>query len=307
MKLFPIWHVLLLLLAGLLSWSAWGRTITDDSGNTFDVTMPAQRVITLAANLTEIVYAVGGGEHLVGTLDTSNYPAAASKLPRIGDFARLDIERIVQLKPDLILVWQGGNSQRELAQLQGLGIRMFYLDPRRLSDVAVAIEKVALLLGRNQAGERVAQALRMDLQAIRQTHANQRPIRVFYQVWSQPLMTLNDAHLISEVIQLCGGSNVFGRESMLVPQPSVESVVAANPDAILTARAEIDTNPDLHAKREPGHPDLQSWQRFGSMHAVRTGQLYTLPGDVISRAGPRIIDGARAVCTALEQVRKATP
>jgi len=284
------------------SWPARGATYVDDAGRTVTLERPATRVVTLAPNLTELVYAVGAGAALVGTVSLSDYPAEARAVPRIGDHRRFDIERLLTLKPDLVLAWHHGNPGRELAQLEGAGLRLYRLEPRRLADVPRALERVGELLGHADEGRRAAARLRGELETLRQRHLGGAPVSVFYQVWQNPLMTLNGRHIVNDVIELCGGRNVFADLPQLVPQLSSESVVAADPQAILAARQlPGDT---AGAKRDPDDRLLAGWQRYPDLAAVRRRWLYTLPGDAITRQGPRIVDGARAVCGALDEVRE---
>jgi iron complex transport system substrate-binding protein len=274
----------------------------DDAGQRITLEAPARRVVTLAPSLTELVYAVGGGDSLVGTVAFSDFPAAAQAVPRVGDFQRLDTERLLGLKPDLVLVWQHGNAHREIAQLRALGLRIFQLEPKRLDDVARALERVGSLLGRAPQGRARADALRAELAALRVRHAGAAPVRVFYQVWSDPLMTLNGEHLVNDVITLCGGRNAFAGLSTLVPQLSTEAVVAADPELMLAARETTDALPDLH--RDPRAAPWLRWTRHTGMTAVQRGWFYTVAGDLVARQGPRIAQGAQAVCTALDEVRK---
>jgi len=273
----------------------------DDAGRNVTLPGPARRVITLAPSLTEIVYAVGAGETLVGTVAHSDYPAAAKMLPRVGDFQRFDVERILTLKPDLILAWNHGNPARELAQLEAAGLRLYYLEPRRLDDVPRALERVGDLLGHATEGRARAQGLRREIEDLRRAHAADVPVSVFYQVWTRPLMTLNGQQIVSDAITLCGGRNVFAELPQLVPQLSNESVVVANPEAILTARTDV--LDEGGARRDPQDPAFSGWLRYRDLTAVQRGWLYTLPGDAITRQGPRIAQGVRAVCEALDQVR----
>ena len=282
-------------------WAATAVTSVDDAGRTVSIVGPVRRVITLAPSLAELVYAVGAGPALVATVAHSDYPAAARALPRIGDFQRFDVERILMLKPDLVLVWNHGNPGRELAQLEAAGLRLYYLEPRRLEDVSRALERVGLLLGHEREGLERAGALRSGIDALRRRHAAVAPVRVFYQVWKNPLMTLNGGQIISDVIELCGGRNVFAELPQLVPQVSTESVVVANPEAILSARE--DSSDGAGLLRDPRDPAYAMWLRHSGVVAVQRRWLYTIPGDAITRQGPRIVDGARAVCAALDQVR----
>lgn len=286
----------------LLLVAAQAAVHVDDAGRKVVLARPAQRVITLAPNLTEFVYAVGGGAAMVGTMDTSNFPDAAREVVRVGDYQRLDVERIVALQPDLILVWKSGNQGRELAQLEAAGLRLFYFEPRRLDDLPRALERIGALLGRRAQGKARAAQLQRDFTALRQRHANAAPVTVFFQVWSQPVMTLNGDHIVSDLMALCGGRNVFARLAPLAPHVSVEAVVAANPEAMLTTREFSADGPV--ARREPARPAFEPWRRFASMTAVRRGWMYSIPGDLLTRSGPRAIVGARAVCEALDEVRR---
>jgi iron complex transport system substrate-binding protein len=288
-------------LIGLMWSMAHALTFIDDAGRSVVLERPAQRIITLAPNLTELVYAVNGGEAMIATVALSDFPEAAKTLPRIGDHERLDVERVVTLRPDLLLAWQHGNASRELAQLEAAGLPVYYLEPKRLDDVPRALERVGELLGHEAQGRASAQALRNELAALRQRHSGAAPVTVFYQVWQNPLMTLNREHLVSDVIALCGGSNVFGDLRQLVPQLSNEAVVVANPEVMLSARERSGDADGF--KRDPDNPAFVPWARYPRLTAVRRGWLYTLAGDHISRQGPRIVQGARAMCEALDQVR----
>jgi iron complex transport system substrate-binding protein len=220
-------------------------------------------------------------------------------LPRVADHQRIDVEALVTLKPDLVLVWRSGNTMRELAQLEAAGMRLFRIEPRRLDDIPEALERLGLLLGRAEAGRNEAEALRRDLDALSRRHAVRPPVDVFYQVWARPLLTLNDRHLVSDVIRTCGGRNVFGGLAPLVPELSSEAVVQADPQVMLTA-----VEGTAPARRAPDHGAFSEWTRLGATRAARQGWLYTVPADLVVRGGPRIADGVRAVCGVLEEVRR---
>lgn len=289
-------------LMGTLVCAAQAAVHVDDAGRAIDFPRPPERVVTLAPNLTEFVYAVGAGTTLVGTMDTSNFPEAARTVPRIGDYQRLDVERILALKPEVILVWHHGNQGRELGQLEAAGLKLFYLEPKRLEDVPSTLERVGALLGREaQARPRAAQ-WRRELATLRKRYAGAAPVSVFFQVWSQPLMTLNGQHLVSDMLALCGGRNVFAALPALAPQVSLESVVAADPEAIFSAR-EFTPEPPLW-RREPQRKAFAIWQPFRQLTAVRRAWFFTVPGDLLTRQGPRVLEGAGAVCAALDEVRR---
>lgn len=291
------------LLVLLLPW-AHAADFTDDSARRHGFASPPQRVATLAPSLTELVFAAGAGSRLVATVVGSDFPPQARAVASVGDYQRVDVERLLRLKPDVVLVWTSGNSQRELAQLVSAGVPVVHLEPRRLDDVARAIERLGELFGTADVARPRAQALREELASLGRAHANKPPVSVFYQVWSRPLLTLNDQHLISDVIRLCGGRNVFGALTTLVPEVSTESVVAAKPEAILSARSSA-VGGEAVMRREPNAEPFATWRALDqALPAAKRGWLFTLPGDEISRQGPRVIIGARAVCAALEEVRR---
>lgn len=273
---------------------------TDDTGATVSLAAPAQRVISLAPHVTELIYAAGGGAKLVGAVSYSDYPPAAKQVPRVGDNKALDLERIVALKPDLIVVWRHGNAQAQLERLRELHIPLFFSEPHRLDDVAVTLIRLGTLLGTSDTADAAASAYREDIARLRARYATRPPVSVFYQVWDQPLMTLNGTHMVSDVISLCGGRNVFAKLEPLVPTVSTEAVLAANPEAIVTASAGA-TQPDaLLAK-------LDAWRAWPSLTAVARNNLFAIDGDLIDRPAPRIAQGAAQLCEDLEVARSRRP
>jgi iron complex transport system substrate-binding protein len=273
---------------------------TDDTGATVSLLAPAQRVISLAPHVTELIYAAGGGSKLVGTVSYSDYPPAAQTVPRVGDNKALDLERIVALKPDLIVVWRHGNAQAQLERLRELHIPLFFSEPHQLDDVAVTLTRLGSLLGTSGTADAAASAYRADIERLRARYANRPPVSVFYEVWDQPLMTLNGTHMISDVITLCGGRNVFAQLAPLVPTVSTEAVIAANPEAIVTASAGA-TKPDAPLAK------LDSWHTWPSLTAVARNNLFAIDGDLIDRPAPRIAQGAEQLCEDLEVARSRRP
>ncbi|RZF28846.1 cobalamin-binding protein [Paraburkholderia sp. UYCP14C] len=274
-------------------------TVTDDTGATVTLAAPAQRVISLAPHVTELLYAAGGGPKMVGAVSYSDYPPEAKQLPRVGDNKSLDLERIVALKPDLIVVWRHGNAQRQLERLRELHVPLFFSEPRRLDDIAVSLTKLGRLLGTSASADAAAAAYRDDIARLRAQYANRPAVSVFYQVWDRPLMTLNGEHMISDVITLCGGRNVFADLQPLVPTVSTEAVLAANPQAIVTA-APGATRPDTTL------PQLDTWRAWPGLAAVANHNLFAIDGDLINRPAPRIAQGARQLCDDLELARSRT-
>jgi iron complex transport system substrate-binding protein len=275
-------------------------TVTDDSGATVTLAAPAQRVISLAPHVTELIYAAGGGSRLVGAVSYSDYPPEAKQIPRVGDNKALDLERIAALKPDLIVVWRHGNAQAQLEHLRALHIPLFFSEPHQLDDVAQTLIKLGTLLGTSNIADAAASRYRQDIAGLRARYANRPSVSVFYQVWDQPLMTLNGTHMVSDVITLCGGRNVFAKLEPLVPTVSTEAVLAANPEAIFTASAGA-TKPDKPL------PQLDRWRAWPSLTAVARNNLFAIDGDLIDRPTPRIAQGAAQLCEDLEMARSRRP
>ncbi len=268
----------------------------DDNGDTVTLAAPAQRVVSLAPHVTELLYAAGGGTKLVGAVSYSDYPPQAQSVPRVGDNRALDLERIAALKPDLIVVWRHGNAQQQLDRLRELHIPLFFSEPHHLDDVATSLTRLGVLLGTEKTAQDAANAYRSQIAQLRATYARRAPVSVFYEVWDQPLMTINGESMISDAITLCGGRNVFAALRPLVPTLSTEAVLAADPDAIVTA------SPGATAPDRP-LPALERWRAWPQLKAVAHGNLYAIDGDLLTRAGPRIAQGAQRLCEDLQRAR----
>lgn len=275
-------------------------SVVDDAGERVTLAAPARRVVALSPHAVELAYAAGGGAKLVGAVSYSDYPSEAKTLPRVGDNNALDLERIVALKPDLVLVWRHGNDERQLDRLRGLGVALYHSEPRKLDDVATDLIALGQLLGSEPQAQAAAAAYRGKIAALRAQYAGRSPVSVFYQVWSDPLMTLNGTHVVSDIIALCGGRNVFANLAPLVPTVSTEAVVAANPEAIVTTSVGA-TPADVPL------PSLASWRAWPRMTAVARGNLFAIDGDLINRPGPRLAQGAEQLCRDLDLARERRP
>lgn len=264
--------------------------VQDDTGRRVSVAMPAQRVVSLAPNVTELLFAAGAGDRVVGTPEYSDYPEDAKRIPRIGNASGLDLERIAALRPDLIVAWQSGNPAWVLERLLQSELTVFLSEPREMKDIASDIERLGLLTGNAEVARQASRHFLQRYRSLQSKYAERSPVTVFYQVWSDPLMTINRAHLISAVIRLCGGVNVFADLPILVPRISVEAVLQAQPQVIVAAGAR-----DSQA--------LAGWRKWSQLQAVRKGNLFLIPYDEIARQTPRVLDGAERLCAALDQAR----
>lgn len=253
---------------------------------------PATRIVSLAPHATELIFAAGAGSRLAGVTSFSDYPAAAKNIPHVGDFGKIDAERILALHPDLVVGWQSGNSAADIAMLERLGIPVFLTEPRHLEDIPRLIETIGELAGTRQAAAEAAARFRAELAELKRRYGGRRPVRVFYEIWHDPLITVNGNHLISDVIGLCGGRNIFAAAESLAPAVAVENVLAEDPEAIIASGT-------LYAERGA----IDGWRRYPRLAAVRGGHLFFIHPDLIQRQTPRILDGARLMCEQIERVR----
>jgi iron complex transport system substrate-binding protein len=267
-------------------------SVVDDSGRQVVLARPAQRVISMAPHVTELLFAAGGGARIIGAMSYSDYPLEARKIALIGSNSQIDLERVIALKPDLLIVWQSGNTARQIAQLQSLGIPVFYSEPRSMDAVASSLERFGRLLGTENTAGPAAARFRATVRDLRTRYASRPPVTVFYQAWDNPLYTLNGEQIASDAIRLCGGRNIFAGLKTIAPQVTVEAVVQRDPEAILGGK--------LYTPQDRG---LSIWQPFQSMTAVRRKNLFTLDEELLTRPGPRVADGAATLCKRLEEAR----
>lgn len=221
-----------------------------------------------------------------------DYPAAAKQLPVVGDANHLDLERIAALKPDLIVVWMHGNSAAQLDRLRALKLPLFHSEPRDLAQIGESLRRLGTLAGTRAQADAAADAFATELAALRRQYAARPPLRVFYQVWHQPLLTINDSHPIADMVRGCGGVNVFGSEPMLVPTVSREAVLAARPQVLVSSS--VETRED---------ETLSPWRGLSRFEPMARGAVVMVPADLISRASPRALQAMRQLCEGLEQVR----
>lgn len=249
-----------------------------------------RRVVTLAPNLTELVYAVGAGDSLVGVSAWSNFPPEAQELPVVGDAFSVDHEQLALLEPDLLLVWESGTPEHTVDELRKSGYVVERIRTRGLMDVADAIRRVGELTGRSREAGSVAEKYLKTLADLRESQQGVKPISVFYQVSARPLYTVNREHYVSELIEICGGKNVFADLEELAPGVTVESVIDRDPEVML---ATTDARDDA----------FDEWQRWPAVSANLYGNLFLLPADEIARATPRLVLAGGAMCIALQKAR----
>lgn len=265
-------------------------SLRDDEGRPALLGTPAERVVTLAPSLTELVYAAGAGDKLVAVSAYSDFPQGAVAIPQVADAAGIAWESLLAQRPDLVLAWKGGTRQADIARLNGLGINVFVVDIRQLDDIPRILRNIGKLVSRTDPAEQAAALFENRLAAIRQANAGKRVVSTFFEISLKPLMTVNRDHVISEVIGLCGGRNAFADAPTLVSEPSREALLMRNPEAILHGQS---------TRRAPRpDPDV-----YAGLSAYRAGRIYGVNADYVFRPGPRLLLAADEVCTALDRAR----
>ncbi|EKU79582.1 iron complex transport system substrate-binding protein [Massilia sp. UYP32] len=277
--------------AGLAAQAQAAITVRDDAGLAVTVAKPALRVVSMAPSVTELLFAAGGGNQIVGAVNYSDYPEAANRIPRIGSNREIDMELLISLKPDLIVAWRHNSSERQIEMVRRLGVPVFQSDPQTLDGIPDAVLRLGQLLGTDAAARTTATQLREQLAGLRAKYANRSTVRTFYQVWDKPLYTLSGKHILTDAMKLCGGENIFDKLTVTAPIVSIESVLQANPEAII-------------ATAEKNYGGVELWKPYGTLAAVRSNNLFTLDGHLLNRAGPRMVQGTAAMCEVLEQARQ---
>jgi iron complex transport system substrate-binding protein len=272
-----------------VSAAAHALQATDDRGITMSLVRPASRIVTLAPHLAEIAFAAGAGAKLAGVSSFSRHPPEAERLPVVASYGRVDVERLIALRPDLVLAWRSGNSALQIDRLERIGIRVFVTEARSLADIPRIVRLVGVLAGSFDVAESRARQFENEIADLRKRYAGERRVAVFLEIWHAPALTVNGAHLISDALRLCGGRNVFAAAKTLSPLVSREQILDARPEAIVTGGF--------------GSEALQAWKGLESVPAVRNRRIYAIDPDWLHAQGPHVLQGVRALCERLELAR----
>ena len=265
--------------------------VIDSVGTRVELAQPARRIVSLAPHATELLFAAGAGSQVIGVITPADWPAEAAVLPRVGDSRAIDLERIADLRPDLVVAWPYV-APAQLEHLRDLGLAVYLSDPHTPEEIADDLERLGTLAGTRESALRAAAVYRARLAAVRARERGMPRIRVFYEIWHLPLYTVGGKHLISAAIDLCGGENVFAALKLPAPSVSVEAVLAAAPEAIVAG-----TDGALRPTW------LDAWAPWRSVPAVARGNLLVVDANLLHRAGPRFIDGVEQLCLALDRAR----
>lgn len=267
-------------------------SVFDDDGSRITLTAPAQRIVSLAPSMTELLFSLGAGEQLVGVMDYSDYPAAALTLPIVGRYDALDMERIVALQPDLIVAWRSGNPRGALNRLSALGFPVYVAEPDSLRSIGEHLARLGQLTGHAAKGNALNRQFSDQIQALQTEFGSREALSVFYQVWHSPMISVGGHELINDMIQLCGGDNIFA-ELPVGPKVNLEDVLARNPQVIIASGSSAEA---------PAW--LDEWQRWPQLDAVADQHLYVIPPDLVQRHSLRALQGARQMCAHIDQARR---
>ena len=270
--------------------------VVDDNGDKLKLADVAQRIISLSPNTTEILFHIGAGEKIVGADEYSNYPKQANDILRVNNHAAANYELILSLKPDVVIAWQSGNGEKIISRIRELGIPVFVVETGNLQDIPYLYRRLGQLSGYEKQSNIQAEKFSSRLNQLRKTFSSREEIRLFYQIWNEPLMTLNGDHMVTDIIELCGGVNIFSDAAALVPYVNVESVLAADPQVIITG-----------GKSKSDLLDSGFWDKWPSLSAVKNQHLYAIPSDLLQRHSDRMLEGTGLMCEYIDLVRSTKP
>lgn len=251
------------------------------------------RLIVLAPHLVESMYEIGAGDQIIATTDHSDYPQAASSIPRIGNYARLQIEKILQLRPDVVVAWRTGNPAEDLLRLEKYNINVVYTQPGKLEDVAEEIRLLGQITGRDSTANRIADDYLMRLETLKNRYNSAMPVSVFYELWARPLRTVAGEAWLQQQIAVCGGDNIFASIDDDYPQVSLEQVLSARPQIII--------QPSTHGR---GQPDKMDWQKWPNIPAVENAFILTPDADKVHRMTTRMLGEVESMCEGIDKARR---
>ncbi|MFO1425834.1 MAG: cobalamin-binding protein [Steroidobacteraceae bacterium] len=270
-------------------------TVVDDTGAKLTLAGgPALRIVSLAPGSTEMLFAAGAGARIVATVYTADEPAAARSIPRIGDANALDYERLIALKPDVVVAWEDLTNRLVIDSLRKLRLNLYLVRARSLGDIAQSVRRFGTLAGTQPVAEVAARALEARIAKLATRRPAGPPLRVFYMIWDQPVYTVGSRHIISDAIARCGGRNIFDDIDFPAPIVEIESIVKRNPEVMLLSAPPI-TARDWRER----------WGRFTTIRAVQKKQLLTFADTRLDRMGPTAVDAVEGLCTMLDGARAA--
>ena len=286
----------LFLLALATAAQAAPRSVTDDTGASFTLPENPCRIVSLAPGTTAMLYAAGAGHCLVGTIAHSKEPAEAAQIPVVGDAETLDFERLLTLRPTVVVVAVDVVQRARIDRIRALGIPVYQVHVTRLAQMAESLQKLGELTGTSAIAQPRAAELRARLGQLQARYRQRAPLRVLYQIWDQPIYTIGGRHVISDALEICGAANIFADLSTAAPAVTREAALLRDPDVILVSAP-------------PASADawIAEWRKFPALRAAATGRILPYSDERMDRMGPSVIDAAEALCTLLDGVRASQP
>ncbi len=263
--------------------------VTDSIGSLTQLEKPAKRIISLIPHATEMLFDIEAGDSVVGTVKHSEYPEAATLIPRVGDYYSINIELILEIKPDLIIAWPGGPTGPQLQQLEELGFKVFYSKPESLEQIAIAFEQFGKLTGKEKTAKAKKNLFENEISHLRDQYLESKPMISYFQIWHDPIITISRHSFIHEIIELCGGVNPFAELFQAAPQIGLESVLSADPDVIFVHSNSLE--------------QADIWKPFPQIKAIKNNHVYAISPDIVARPGFSLLKGAASICSRLEQAR----
>ena len=260
--------------------------VVDDSGTAVVLAEPACKIVSLSPHLTELLFSLGVGDRIEATVDFSDYPEAALKIPRLGNAFSVSVEAVIEQSPDLIVAWMTGGNHRTFEQLRALGYPVFVNEASSLVDIAAAVQQLGVLVGKPRRGRELAEDFKVGLERLKQSNRDADSPKVFFQISDAQLYTVNSQHLIGQAIEICGAENIFSDVEFFVPMVSYESVVERNPDFLVVSSP---------------YPEYKSvwnerWENLGW-----SGRVRTIDASLITRPSLRMLEGIKVLCETIGQ------
>jgi iron complex transport system substrate-binding protein len=295
-KLLTAAALTLLLAQTVGSASSGQRTVRDDSGESVTVSTSACRIVSLAPGTTAMLYAAGAGSCVVGTIAHSTEPAEAASVPVVGDAETLDFERLLELRPSVVVVAVDVVQRARIDRLRSLGIPVYQVHVTRLAQMPDSVRRLGALAGTDRVAAERSTALRAELDALSNRYRERKPVRVLYQIWDRPIYTIGGRHVIADALTLCGAVNIFGEIGTAAPAVTREAAVLRDPELILAS-----------APPQSAQEWLAEWRKFPGVTAVRNGQLAGFSDERIDRMGPSVIAATASLCEVVDRARAVIP
>ena len=254
----------------------------------------AQRIIALSPHSVELLYALDVGDRIVGTTEFSDYPEAAKSIERIGGYHGIQTERIVELKPDLIVAWEGGNRSEDLGQLESLKLPVYRSETKRLRQISDEIKALGILTGTRKKADQLIESFHHDLENLTVQHQGKPKVSFFYQLWSAPIRTISKGSWINEMLEICGGENIINDPNLDYPQISLETVLLNEPQAIIIPSSHGHDNGELSGLK---------WNDWPEIPAVKNDHIYRINGDILHRFSLRVVEATKILCKTFDGVR----